>query len=141
MAEHKIQKLALTVKSDGYEDLVLAIVFAGIAVNSGMQVSMFFTSRASRVLRKGGFEEVESMPLDEIGEKYRERCAEMGFTNLAGVLGQLKDKGLLKVYICTRGMRAFDIRLDELIPQCDGVMGTANFLLKEVMSADANLSF
>ena len=141
LADAPKQKLAIIVKSDAYEDLVLALSFAGIGVNSGIDVSMFFTSRASRVLRKGGFEEAESKPLDDIGEQYRERCSNMGFTNLAEVMGQLKEKGGLRVYICTRGMRAFEIRQDELISECDGVMGTATFLIQEVMTANASLTF
>ncbi len=139
--EPQQQKLALIVKSDSYEDLVLALSFAGIAVNAGITVSMFFTSRGARVVRKGGFEEVEERDLDELGEKYRDRCKEMGFTNLAEVLRDLKSKGRLWVYICTRGGKAGDIAPQDLIPEVDGVMGTATFLVQEVMTANATLTF
>ncbi|MSQ32474.1 MAG: hypothetical protein EXR59_04480 [Dehalococcoidia bacterium] len=141
MPEEKQQKLAIVVKSDTYEDMVLALSFAGIAVNSGIETAMFFTSRASRVLKKGGFEELENAPLDAVGEKYRDRCAEMGFANMADVLGQLKQKGGLRVYVCTRGMRGFDIRQEDLIPQCDGVIGTATFLLQEIMTSTSIVTF
>ena len=105
--EARKQKIAIIVKSDTYEDLVLALGFAGIAVNSGIPASMFFTSRGARLLRKGGLEEVEEKDLDPLGEVYRDRCMEMVFSNLGDMIRDLKSKGTLWIYLCTRGVKAW----------------------------------
>ena len=52
MEERIGERLALIVKSDSYEDMLLAISFAGIAASADQQVVMFFTNRAARLPRR-----------------------------------------------------------------------------------------
>ncbi len=133
-----IARLALLIKSDGYEDLVLAFSFAGIAASAGSEVVMFFTNRAARCLRVGALAELAAE--DSVGAEYMNRAQELGFHDLEGMLQALKDTGRVRVYLCSRGARIWDIDADSMAPAVDSVMGTATFLLDEVPRADRVLT-
>jgi peroxiredoxin family protein len=59
----------------------------------------------------------------------------MGFTDLRDLLRQVKATGRVRVYVCSRGARIFDLRPDTLLPEVDSVLGTASFLLNEAQGA------
>ena len=127
------ERLALIVKTDTYEDLLLALSFAGIAASAGGEVVMFFTNRAARRLRRGGLAAVEAE--DPIGAEFMAGAEELGFKDLETILRDLKATGRIRVYLCSRGARIWDIDADSMAPEVDSVMGTATFLLSEVPRA------
>ena len=138
MAEANSERMALIVKSDTFEDLLLALSFAGIAAASAIDVAMFFTNRAARCLRSGGMNDLA--PTDETGAAFRSGAEEIGFRDLAALLQQIKATGRVRVYLCSRGARIWDIDADRMAPEVDSVMGTATFLLEEVRRAQTVLT-
>jgi peroxiredoxin family protein len=48
----------------------------------------------------------------------------------------VKETGRVRVYVCSRGARIFDLRPDTLLPEVDSVLGTASFLLNQAHGAD-----
>lgn len=131
------RRMALVVKSDRYEDLLLALSWAGIGAESDMDVSLFFTNRAARRLHRDGFADVAQVePGDEVGALIVDRSEQMGFTDLQQLLTQVKQTGRVRVYVCSRGARIFDLRPDTMLPEVDSVLGTASFLLNEAQGAD-----
>ncbi len=131
-------RLALLVKSDTFEDLLLAFSFAGIAASAEQEVVMFFTNRAARRLRRGALADVTAD--DPVGAEYVNRSEELGFHDLEEMLRALKATGRVRVYLCSRGARIWDIDVDAMAPEVDSVMGTATFLLDEVPRADRVLT-
>jgi peroxiredoxin family protein len=130
-------RMALVVKSDTFEDLLLALSWAGIGAESEMDVSLFFTNRAARRLHRDGFADVAvAAPGDEVGAQFIDGAEQMGFTDLRDLLRQVKATGRVRVYVCSRGARIFDLRPDTLLPEVDSVLGTATFLLNEAQGAD-----
>jgi peroxiredoxin family protein len=121
------------VKSDGYEDILLAVSFAGIAASAGTTVSMFFTNRAARRLKAGGFDDIEHS--DPVGEAFIDGARSIGFTDLHQMLTDVKASGPVRVFLCSRGARIWDIDADSMDPIVDSIMGTATFLLEEVRRA------
>ena len=134
MTEKPTQRLALIVKSDTFEDILLALTFAGIAASADQQVTMFFTNRAARRLKVGGFEQLFSG--DAVSEEYRSGAEAMGFRDLGEMLRETKATGRVRIYLCSRGARIWDIDADSMAAEVDSVMGTATFLLDEVPRAD-----
>jgi peroxiredoxin family protein len=132
------ERLALIVKSDSYEDLLLAFSFAGIAASAESEVVMFFTNRAARRLRRGALAAVEAG--DAVGAEFMMGAEELGFTSLETMLRDLKATGRVRVYLCSRGARIWDIDADSIAPEVDSVMGTATFLLDEVRRAQRTIS-
>ena len=127
------ERLALIVKSDGYEDLLLALSFAGIAASAGQDVVMFFTNRAARRLKRGGLDDVSAA--DPIGRAFVEGAESLGFRDLGQMLRDVKATGHVRVFLCSRGARIWDIDSESMAPEVDAVMGTATFLLEEVPRA------
>src|SRR5688572_664456 len=131
------ERLALILKSDSYEDLLLAFSFAGIAASADSDVVMFFTNRAARRLRRGELAAIEAD--DPLGARFMAGAEELGF-NLETMLHELKGTGRVRVYLCSRGARIWDIDADSMAPEVDSVMGTATFLLDEVKRAQRTIS-
>src|SRR5688572_4789939 len=132
------ERLALIVKSDSYEDLLLAFSFAGIAASADADVVMFFTNRAARRLRRGELAAIQAD--DPVGAQFMAGAEELGFTNLETMLQELKATGRIRLYLCSRGARIWDIDADSMAPEVDSVMGTATFLLDEVKRAQRTIS-
>lgn len=132
-ASEGAERLALIVKSDAFEDLLLAFSFAGIAAASGIEVAMFFTNRAARRLRVDGFADVERS--DEVGQAFIAGAQELGFRDLAAMLREVKGSGHVRVFLCSRGARIWDIDAEHMASEVDSVMGTATFLLEEARRA------
>ena len=138
MAEaRRATRMALVVKSDTFEDLLLALSWAGIGAESEMDVSLFFTNRAARRLHRDGFADIAVPAADDaVGAQLIDGSEQMGFTDLRDLLRQVKATGRVRVYVCSRGARIFDLRPDTLLPEVDSVLGTASFLLNEAQGAD-----
>ena len=135
------ERLAIIVKSDSYEDLLLAFSFAGIAASSEIRTTLFFTNRAARRLKVGGFDDVaEAAAGDEVGRAFISGAEALGFRDLQGMLRQIKETGLVHVFLCSRSARIWDIDADSMAPEADGVMGTATFLLEEAGRAQTVLT-
>jgi len=138
MSEAGHERLAMIVKSDGYEDILLALSFAGIAAASSIDVSMFFTNRAARRLKGQGLSEIETS--DSVGESFRSGAEDLGFRDLGALLREIKATGKVRVYLCSRGARIWDIDADSIAPEVDSIMGTATFLLEEARRAQTVLT-
>ncbi|HZR99667.1 MAG TPA: DsrE family protein [Chloroflexota bacterium] len=137
MAEPRATRMALVVKSDTFEDFLLALSFAGIGADSDMDVSLFFTNRAARRMHRDGFADLaQAAPDDAVGAEFIDRAEQLGFTDLGALLQQVKESGRVRVYVCSRGARIYDLRPDNLRPEVDSVLGTASFLLNEAQGAD-----
>lgn len=137
MTEARATRMALVVKSDTFEDILLALSFAGIGADSEMSVSLFFTNRAARRMHRDGFADIaQAAPDDAVGAEFIDRAEQLGFTDLGALLGQVKGTGRVRVYVCSRGARIYDLRPDNLRPEVDSVLGTASFLLNEAQGAD-----
>ena len=128
----------MIVKNDRFEDILLALSFAGIAASAGTTVSMFFTNRAARRLKVGGFDDIEHS--DSVGEAFIDGAHAIGFTDLHTMLGDVKASGAVRVFLCSRGARIWDIDADSMAPEVDSIMGTATFLLEEVRRATTVLT-
>lgn len=138
MDEDAQERLALIVKSDGFDDLLLALSFAGIAASAGIRVAMFFTNRAARRLKVGGLD--GPWEEDQVTTAYHEGAEAIGFRDLGEMLREIKASGQVRVYLCSRGARIWDIDVDTMAPEVDSVMGTATFLLEEVRRAQTVLT-
>jgi len=131
-------RLAIIVKSDGYEDILLALSFAGIAASAGTNVALFFTNRGARRLKIGGFDDIEQT--DAVGAAFIDGAQSLGFGDLTGMLAEIKTSGLVRVFLCSRGARIWDIDADSMAPEVDSIMGTATFLLEEARRAQTVLT-
>jgi peroxiredoxin family protein len=56
------------------------------------------------------------------------------------MLQDLKATGHVRIFLCSRGARIWDIDPDTMIPAVDTVMGTATFLLEEARRAQTVLT-
>ena len=128
--------LVLIVRHDTHEDLLFAFSNAGIAAGAGWQVTVFFTGRAARCLKLGGLAEAEAAPLDAVGERLHDGAAALGMGDLEALMRRACELGKVRLLVCARGARIFDLALDDLYPEVEGIVGTATFLLQDLAGAD-----
>ncbi|MPZ15460.1 MAG: hypothetical protein GEU73_13740 [Chloroflexi bacterium] len=127
------ERIALIVKSDTFEDILLALSLAGIAASAEAEVVMFFTNRAARRLKTGGFADISRT--DAVGEQFIAGAESLGFRDLEAMVRDIKSTGRIRIFLCSRGARIWDIDADSISPEVDSIMGTAAFLLEEVPRA------
>ena len=130
--------MAIILKSDTFEDLLLALSFAGIAAASDIRVAMFFTNRAARLLKAQGLKDL--VPVDDVGREFRAGAEELGFRDLAAMLREIKGTDKVRVFLCSRGARVWDIDAGNMAAEVDSITGTATFLLEEARSAQTVLT-
>src|SRR5579871_6354041 len=114
------ERIAIILKSDAYEDVLLALSFAGIAASANIDVAMFVTNRAARLMRTGGLAEFN--PVDRVGAEFMSGAEEMGFRDLGRMLREIKGTGRLRVYLCSRGARIWDIGPGQMLDEVDSIM-------------------
>lgn len=133
------RRLALLVRSDAFEDVLLALTLAGIAAGAGLAVTLFFTGRAARLLRAGALAEFDP-PGDGVAAQLRDGAESLGMGDLEALMRRAKGLGRVRIFLCSRGARSFDLGPADLYPEVDSVVGTAAFLLNDLAAADISLT-
>src|SRR5262249_33651152 len=128
------------VKSDTFEDMLLAFTTAGVAAGSGMAVTLFFTNRAARRMRDGGLAELAEVPADAIGEELRDGAEALGMGDLEALMRRARSLGDVRYFVCARGARIWDLTPETLYPEVDSFVATASFLLNDLAHADIVLT-
>ena len=120
--EARAARMALVVKSDTFEDLLLALSWAGIAHESEMDVSLFFTNRRRHRLRRDRFADALAVatPGDVVEAQFIDGAEQMGFTDLRDLLRQVKATGRVRS-TSAREVRGSSPPPDALLPDVDSV--------------------
>lgn len=96
---------------------------ASVAAAMNYEVEVICTASASPLMKKGVAE--------KIFMKAGERRSIYDFIKDAHVAG-------VKFYICSPGLDLFDMHREDLIPECNGVVGAAHFI-EEIMSGNGKV--
>jgi predicted peroxiredoxin len=96
---------------------------ASVAAAMNYEVEVICTASAARLLKKGVAE--------KIFMKEGERRSIYDFIKDAHAAG-------VKFYCCSPGLDLFDMQREDLIPECNGVVGAAHFI-EEIMSGNGKV--
>lgn len=137
-----MKKVAVIVTRGGFNNLLQACEWIGVAATSGMEVSGFFRDEAAGRMTQGKVKEL-TMSDGYRGREaqVREKLRHAGKEHLPKLMQQAKETGNVKFSVCKDSLEYFDIKVEELIPELDEVQSAENFWKESVVSADQVLTF
>jgi peroxiredoxin family protein len=137
-----MKKTAFIITRGGYNNLLQACQLAGMAAQSGAQVSILFRDEA--VVRLT-IDKVQEMLFTDAYRgrevKVRTLLRERKLHDLPLLLRGIKEKGDAKFSVCRDSLDYFEVSVDKLIPELDEVQRAEAFWKEEVLNADQVFTF
>ena len=137
-----MKKAAFIITRGSYNNLLQACQLAGMAAESGAQVSLLFRDEA--VVRLT-IDKVQEMLFTDAYRgrevKVRTLLRERKLHDLPLLLRGIKEKGDTKFSVCRDSLDYFEIPVDKLIPELDEVQRADAFWKEEVLNADQVFTF
>lgn len=136
------KKMAVIVTRGGYNNLLQACEWMGLAAASGVEVSGFFRDEAAGRMTKTKVKELTMTEGYKGREaRVREILRQTQKEHLPGLMQKAKETGKVKFSICKDSVGYFDIKVEELIPELDEVQTAEAFWKESVLPADQVLTF
>lgn len=137
-----MKKIAILVSRGTYNSIVQVMTLVMACLLSEIKVRLFFRDESVFKLTPA---EAGKINLSEI---YRgkeagviEQLKANSLENLQLLLKELKEKGDLRVSVCSSSMAICGLKHENLIPEVDEVQGLTSFLLEEMSTSDHILTF
>ncbi len=105
------------------EELGAPIFQASVAAAMGYEVEVICTAGATRLMRKGV----------AAGLKQRADATK----SIYDFIKEAHDAGV-KFYCCSPGLDLFDMHKEDLIPECNGIVGAAHFI-EDIMTGESKV--
>ena len=140
--EAGVKKIAIIITRGGYNNLLQACEWVGLAAASGMEVSGFFRDEAAGRMTQTKVKEL-TMSNEYRGREaqVREMLRQTHREHLPTLMQQAKDSGNVKFSVCKDSLGYFGIRVEELISELDEVQTAEGFWKESVLSADQVFTF
>lgn len=133
-----IQRLAIVVRDDAFDRLLTPLAFAYEMGSRGAEVDVLFVLWASRVLTEQGVEAVKMDPrYSDRGDWLKGRLAAFDEPqDIRGFLRAAHSTGRVRFHACKLAAATFEVRAQDLLPECHGIMDPTVFLSEIAMQAD-----
>jgi len=105
------------------EELGAPIFQASVAAAMGYEVEVICTASATRLMRKG--------VASELKQRTDASKSIYDFIKDAHTAG-------VKFYCCSPGLDLFDMHKEDLIPECNGIVGAAHFI-EDIMTGESKV--
>jgi peroxiredoxin family protein len=133
-----LNRLAIVVRNDAYDQLYTPLTFAYLAASQGTQVDILFVLWAVRVLTDEG---AKSMAMDprHAAEAacFKERLRRDGDPpTIHEFIKLLKHTGNVRFYGCRLAARTFDVDASHLVPEAEGIVDALWFVEEKATKAD-----
>ncbi|MCA9461134.1 MAG: DsrE/DsrF/DrsH-like family protein [Nitrospira sp.] len=137
-----MKKVAIIITRGGYNNLLQACEWIGLAAASGMEVSGFFRDEAAARMTQAKVKEL-TMTDGYRGREaqVREMLREAHKEHLPTLMQQAKENGDVKFSVCKDSLGYFGIKVEDLIPELDEVQSAEAFWKESVISADQVFTF
>jgi peroxiredoxin family protein len=124
------ERMSLIVFSGTVDKLMAASILATGAAAMGMEVEIFLTTWGLEAFRKGNYQVNTriSKEYEDYGLLMMQQMMAKKVPSWMDNLKGAKEIGAVKVYACSMTMELFDMKLDDLEPIVDDVVGVATFM-------------
>ena len=122
-----MEKLAIVVRADAYDQVLTPLAFAYGAAASGVETDFLFVNWAVRLLTKDG----EPAPVTHPGqdEWLRSQVEKAGLPpDVKDIIRALKKTGKVRFFACGLAAQIFDVKKEQLMDEVEGIVGSTWFL-------------
>lgn len=120
-------KLTIILHSGDWWKVYHALSIASSAAVMGEEVIIFLTYWA---LQKFTRNAIESDICDDTEDEFIHSAMKRGLVRPIGEMANLSKQVGVKIFACSGSMSLFNLELDDLVDEVEGVMGMAEFLDK-----------
>ena len=137
-----MKSLAVIVSGGSTNNLVQVLTLLMAAVHSEMKVRVLFRDESVLRLTAGAINRLElssAYAADSAG--VAQRLKQLDVADVQKLCRDIKASGDVQYYVCSSSLEICGVAREQLIPEMDGVRGLPSFLLEEIATADAVLTF
>lgn len=137
-----MKKIAILVSRGSYNSLVQVMTLVMACMVSEIKVRLFFRDEsvfkltpreAGRINLTEYYKGQEAHVVDRLRQNHLD--------NLQLLIREMKEKGDVRLAVCSSSLAIAGLKHGELIPEVDEVQGLTSFLLEEMSTADQVLTF
>lgn len=134
----RLSKLAIVIREDAFDRVLTPLTFACTQAEEGVEVDVLFTLWSVRLLTAGGLRSVAMSTGHRHEEAWlRERLKREGDPlEIADFLSMVKSTGKVRLYGCKLAAATFDVGVESLIDEVDGIVDPGWFLREKAIRAD-----
>ncbi len=124
-------RISIVISTGTEEKMIMLGVLAQTAANLGMGMSIFVTGTALKMFLKNGFMEKSVVPagFESFMGGLREGLAKVKFPGWHSLLETAKETGSLKIMACSLMSSALNLKMADLDPLVDGIVGATDFMI------------
>lgn len=129
-----MDKLAIVVRVDAYDQILTPLAFAYGAAASGIETDFLFVNWAVRLLTQEG----KPAPVTHPGqdEWVKAQVGKAGLPpDIKDIIRALKATGKVRFYACSLAAQIFEVEADQLLPEVEGIVGSTWFLEEKASRA------
>ena len=137
-----MKKVAILVSGGSHNNLVQVLTLVMACTVSEIAVRLFFRDESVFKLTPEGCRVLN------LSEPYTPRKEEVilmlkanKLADLQQLIREVKEKGDVRVLVCSSSLAICGLKPEDLIPEVDEVRGLTSFLLEEMIPADSILTF
>lgn len=123
------ERLALVLGSDAPDRLHSAAQFVAGAATAGLETHVFLVNSGLAAFTRVAVERPAPVPVGNApAERIARRLADPDVPGWAEVMRQAKEIGDVRVHACSSSMPLLGLRLEDLDPMVDDIMGMTTFI-------------
>lgn len=129
-----MERLAIVVRNDSYDQVLTPLAFAYGAAASGTETDFLFVNWAVRLLTEDG----QPAPVTHPGqdEWVKSQVAKAGLPpEIRDIIKALKSTGKVRFYACSLAAQIFEVSSEQLLPEAEGIVGSTWFLEQKAEGA------
>jgi len=134
-----MKSLAIVVRDDSYDKIMVPFAFAHLQAAEGCKVNMLFLSWAALALKENGANQFKIQTAHADKEQWiKDQVSKIGMPNdILQLLKMLNDTGNVNFYACSLAASVFDIDDNNIIDEAKGnIVGASWFLNDIALKAD-----
>jgi len=138
IGSRELKRLAIIIRDDAFDRLLTPLTFAWEMGRQGVQVDVLFVLWAVKALTPEGADSLRMDPQYADRESWlRQRLERDGDPlNIQDFYKLLKSTGHVRLHACRLAAMTFDVAVEDLLPEAEGITDPGVFLKEIAMQAD-----
>ena len=138
-----MQRMSVVISNDAFDAILTPFDFIHLGTAIYDEINVLFVGFAARLMTKEGIKTAEDYLIHKnMLDELKEGLKRIGLPdNLYSIIKELKRTEGMNFYICSNAAAKFSITAEMLLPEIDGIVGAAWFLIEKANKSEIFLQF